>query len=178
MTNQLLTEIPKPVKTRHHLAQAVGIRGLKTEIGKVNGFNAKIAVLVTNIVGSMWCAWAFCLIALTSLPAILVGTGWISKTVFPSWLITASLISIVAWVAQTFIQLVLLSVIMVGQNVQAIASDARSQHTYEDTVKIIDALDLNTQGGIKDLHDAICAHIDSVLAPKAPATKAVAVKKK
>ncbi len=159
MTDQLVS-IPKPVTTRHHLAQAVSVRGLRSDLQKVDGANAKIAVFVTNIVGSMWCAYVFTLIALTSLPAILVGTGWIPKTTFPSWLITASLISIVAWIAQTFIQLVLLSVIMVGQNVQSIASDARSEHTYEDTVKIIDALDIHTAGGLKDLHDSLIQYID------------------
>ena len=129
MTDQL-SAIPKPVKTQHHLGQAVSLKGLKADMQKVDGLNAKIAVFVTNIVGSMWCAYLFCLIA------------------------------IVAWIAQTFIQLVLLSVIMVGQNVQSIASDARSEHTYEDTVKIIDALNMHTDGGIKDLHDSLVEYID------------------
>jgi hypothetical protein len=62
---------------------------------------------------------------------------------------------IISWIAQTFLQLVLLSVIMVGQNVQAEAGDVRSQHTYEDTVQILDRLDIHTQGGIKDLADRI-----------------------
>ncbi len=159
MTDQL-TGIPNPVKTRHHLAQAVSIKGLKADMQKVDGVNAKIAVFVTNIVGSMWCAYLFCLIALTSLPAIITGTGWIPKDTFPSWLVSVSLIAIVAWIAQTFIQLVLLSVIMVGQNVQSIASDARSEHTYEDTVKIIDALNIHTEGGIKDLNDSLMHYID------------------
>ena len=41
-------------------------------------------------------------------------------------------IIIVAWIAQTFLQLVLLPVIIVGQNIQAAASDARAAATYED----------------------------------------------
>ena len=64
---------------------------------------------------------------------------------------------IIAWIAQTFLQLVLLSVIMVGQNVQSQASDLRSQHTYEDTVLILDRLDIHTEGGLKDLADRIDA---------------------
>ena len=133
MTDQLL-RIPKPVTTRHHLAQAVSIKGLKADMQKVDGFNAKIAVFVTNIVGSMWCAYLFCLIALTSLPAIITGTGWIPKTrshpgscpsvSLPSWRRSPRHSS--SWY---------FPVIMVGQNVQSIASDARSEHTYEDTVK-------------------------------------------
>jgi hypothetical protein len=64
----------------------------------------------------MWCAYAFALFDLISLPdAIRAGTA-----------------AIVSWVAQTFLQLVLLSVIMVGQNVQAAAADKRAEATYDD----------------------------------------------
>jgi hypothetical protein len=108
---------------------------------KVNGANAKIAVFLTNIVGSMWCAYAFAVIALFGLrPALKPGGE-----------------GIVAWIAQTFLQLVLLSVIMVGQNVQSQASDVRSQHTYDDTLEILDRLDIHTEGGLKDLADRIDA---------------------
>jgi hypothetical protein len=44
---------------------------------------------------------------------------------------------------------------MVGQNVQSVASDIRSQHTYDDTVQILDRLDIHTEGGLKDLADRI-----------------------
>ena len=54
---------------------------------------------------------------------------------------------------------------MVGQNVQSEASDVRSQHTYDDTVEILDRLDIHTQGGIKDLADRIDA-IDAKLGSK------------
>jgi hypothetical protein len=160
MTNLLVTEIAKPVKTRHHLAQAVSLKGVKAEMKKVDGLNAKLAVFLTNLVGSMWCAYVFSVIAVVSLPAILTAGNFVSRGTFPQWLISAGLIALIAWIAQTFLQLVLLSVIMVGQNVQSIASDARSEHTYEDTVKIIDALDIHTDGGIKDLHDSLIKHID------------------
>ena len=43
------------------------------------------------------------------------------------------LIALVSWIAQTYIQLVLLSVIIVGQNIQSAASDARAAKTFEDT---------------------------------------------
>jgi hypothetical protein len=46
--------------------------------------------------------------------------------------IRAGTAAIVSWVAQTFLQLVLLSVIMVGQNVQAAAADKRSAATFHD----------------------------------------------
>jgi len=133
------SQIPRPVKTRHHIAQAISIRGLRGDVQKADGVNAKIAVFLTNIVGSMWCAYVFAVIALIGLgPALKPGGE-----------------GIIAWIAQTFLQLVLLSVIMVGQNVQSEASDARSQHTYDDTVQILDRLDIHTEGGLKDLADRI-----------------------
>lgn len=80
-------------------------------------FNARAAIVITKSVGTMWCAYAFALFDLLSLPsAIHTGTP-----------------AIVSWVAQTFLQLVLLSVIMVGQDVQARAADARSVQTFNDT---------------------------------------------
>jgi hypothetical protein len=64
----------------------------------------------------MWCAYAFACLALISLPAA-IGGG------------TAALI---AWIAQTFLQLVLLSIIMVGQKVVAAKSDRQLEQTYRD----------------------------------------------
>jgi hypothetical protein len=97
----------------------------------------------------MTCAWIFCLLALTSLPATL--TVAFGLHVFPHWLVDVGLISLVAWIAQTFLQLVLLSVIMVGQNVEEAAADARAAKTFYDTETIVDRLDLHTQGGIEIL---------------------------
>lgn len=102
---------------------------------EVDGFNAKIAVFVTSIVGTMWCAYLFTIIALLGLPAALKPSGE----------------GIIAWIAQTFLQLVLLSVIMVGQNVQSIAADARSVETFKDAETIRDYLDLETPGGLETL---------------------------
>jgi len=132
-------QIPKPVTTHHHIGQAISIRGLRADVQRVDGVNAKIAVFLTNIVGSMWCAYGFAIIALIGLPPALKPGGE----------------GIIAWIAQTFLQLVLLSVIMVGQNVQSLANDVRSQHTYDDTVQILDRLDIHTEGGLKDLADRI-----------------------
>jgi hypothetical protein len=133
------TQIPKAFKAHLHTRQAISLRGLRAQIKRADGINAKIAVFLTNVVGSMWCAYAFAIIAIIGLPAALKPGGE----------------GIISWIAQTFLQLVLLSVIMVGQNVQAEAGDVRSQRTYDDTVQILDRLDIHTQGGIKDLADRI-----------------------
>jgi hypothetical protein len=132
-------QLSRPVKTRHHIGQAISIHGLRDDVRRADGVNAKIAVFLTNIVGSMWCAYVFAVIALIGLPPALKPGGE----------------GIISWIAQTFLQLVLLSVIMVGQNVQSVASDVRSQHTYDDTVLILDRLDIHSEGGLKDLADRI-----------------------
>src|SRR5690349_2845878 len=84
-------------------------------------FNDWLAVSITSIVGTMWCAYAFGCLALVSLPAAIKGG-------------TATL---VAWVAQTFLQLVLLSIIMVGQKVAAAKSDRQLEQTYRDAEALL-----------------------------------------
>jgi hypothetical protein len=125
----------RPVKTEHHLAKALhpSPRVLKEAMGEAEGFNAKFAVLITRLVGTMWCAYLFAVIALLGLgPALKPGGE-----------------GLVAWIAQTFLQLVLLSVIMVGQTVQSLAADARSANTFKDAETILDRLDVHTQGGLQ-----------------------------
>ncbi|HYM84689.1 MAG TPA: hypothetical protein VEY67_11100 [Candidatus Dormibacteraeota bacterium] len=90
------------------------------------GVNGRIALALTTAVGTMWCAYAFGILALFALPAAL------GLTIFPDRTLT-----IVTWISQTFIQLVMLSVIMVGQNVQSAASDKRAQMTYEDADAVL-----------------------------------------
>lgn len=91
--------------------------------GPIGRLNAKIGLKITLVVGTMWCAYIFTLLALISAPSA-----------FKS----ANLIIIVAWIAQTFLQLVLLPIIIVGQNVQAAAADARSQATYDDAAAVLE----------------------------------------
>ena len=117
-------------------------------------FNKKLAVGITKNVGTMTSAYLFCLLSLCSLPAILNQTGWFGHP-FPHWMISVSLIALVAWVAQTFLQLVRLPIIIVGQNVQAEASDARAAKTFQDVETIVDRLDIHTQGGIAELRDEL-----------------------
>ena len=123
-------------------------------------FNKRIAVGITDRVGTMTGAYCFVLLAFVSLPAVLSAFGPFKHT-FPHWMTSVSLIALVAWVAQTFLQLVLLPIIIVGQNVHAEASDARSKMTFENTAMLVNKLDVHTEGGIKDAVDAIIEHIDS-----------------
>jgi hypothetical protein len=96
--------------------------GAATTTNERAGFNGWLAVRITNIVGTMWCAYAFTALALISLPtAIASGIG-----------------PLVAWIAQTFLQLVLLSIIMVGQKVAAAASDKQAFQTYKDAEALLE----------------------------------------
>jgi hypothetical protein len=133
-------------------------KDIRQAVSEVEGFNAKIAVLITQGVGTMACAYLFSIIALISLPAVLVQAEVFPASTFPSILVKPSTIALIAWIAQTFLQLVLLSVIMVGQRVQSLASDARAEKTFTDTEMIIDRLDTtHTAGGLKEILDAIQA---------------------
>lgn len=79
----------------------------------MNRFNDWLALKITQGVGTMWCAYAFVILACISLPAVLA---------------THNAVAIVAWIAQTFFQLVLLPIIIVGQNLQAKRHDELLNH--------------------------------------------------
>ena len=149
-----------PVNVHEQLPHVVrfNAKEIKKALGEVEGFNAKVALVITRSVGTMACAYVFAVIALISLPAA-IDSGQV--------------IMIVAWIAQTFLQLVLLSIIMVGQTVQSAASDARAAKEFADTETILDRLDTNTAGGIKDVLDAIHA-ITNRQAPSSPAPRSIA----
>lgn len=71
--------------------------------GPIGRLNARIGLRITVVVGTMWCAYLFTLLALVSAPSAFR---------------TGNTIIMVAWIAQTFLQLVLLPIIIVGQNVK------------------------------------------------------------
>ncbi len=83
--------------------------------------NARFGLKITMVVGTMWCAYAFTIIALFALPsAIKQGTYFV-----------------VVWLSSSFLQLVLLPIIIVGQNIQATAADKRSEDTYKDAEAVL-----------------------------------------
>lgn len=77
--------------------------------------NQRIAEKITSAVATMWCAYLFAAIALISLPTAIK---------------SGDTIVIVSWIAQTFLQLVLLSIIMVGQNVQSKSVEQKIDETH------------------------------------------------
>ena len=85
--------------------------------------NDRIGLFITKRVGNMWAAYVFIGLTLVSLPAALS---------------TQNTVIIVGWIAQTFLQLVLLPVIIVGQNLQAAESEKRAIATYKDAGAILE----------------------------------------
>lgn len=120
---------------------------LRHDIQAADGFNAKVAVVLTRVVGTMWCFWVFNGIALISLPTAIQ---------------SGNLTVLINWVSSNWIQLILLPALMVGQNLQNVAADARSAKMFDDIEKVkadmttaLDRLDTRTQGGLKDVLDAV-----------------------
>ncbi len=104
--------VPRLV-TRHEVAD------LMHGHNAIGHFNNAVAVLVTHAVGSMWAAYVFVLIALVSLPQAL------------SAFMKGDTVTGIAWLSQSFLQLVLLPILMVGQNVIAAGQDARAETDHE-----------------------------------------------
>lgn len=145
MTGADQTELtPRPAHTRHHMAGALALSpaSIRRDLAAADNFNAKVAVLLTKVVGTMWAFWLFNGIALVSLPSA-VKTG--------------NLTVIINWVSSNWIQLILLPALMVGQNLQNVAADARADKMFNDTELIVDRLDTRTQGGITEILTAISA---------------------
>ena len=86
------------------------------------GLNGRIGLMITTLVGTMVCAYVFAAIALVSLPSAIR---------------SHSLTILIAWVSSNFLQLILLPVIIVGQNLQAKASDKRAEQTYKDAEAVL-----------------------------------------
>jgi len=85
----------------------------------VGRFNSRVAVLITRGVGTMWAAYVFVLIALVSLPQALAA------------FLAGDTVTGITWLSQSFLQLVLLPVILVGQRVISDAQDLRAEADHE-----------------------------------------------
>ena len=115
-------------------------------------FNARLALVITAVVGSMFCAYAFALLAVAGLPTALKPGN----------------IGLLFWISSDFLQLTLLSVIIVGQNIQAKAADKRAEQTYLDAEAVLhEALQIQAHLEVQDQHlmsqDAILEALTAVL---------------
>ncbi len=139
---------PRAAERVHHGAPTVRKAADAMAGSRVARFNRRVGLGITTSVGTMWCAYVFVLITLVSLPAALS---------------SGQPIIIISWIAQTFLQLVLLPVIIVGQNIQAAAADARSAATYADAGAILEEAK-NIQTHLKSQDAAIGVLLDKTLA--------------
>ena len=76
----------------------------------------RIALWVTDKLGTMTCALIFCVIALVSLPAVLA---------------TRSIVNFIQWLSGAFIQLVALAILGAGQKLQSKHSERLEERIYE-----------------------------------------------
>jgi hypothetical protein len=112
-----------PVLTHTKKHEHVAIDAESNAEAPAKTLNQKIGLGITKRVGTMWAAYLFFGLTLVSAPAAFM---------------SGNTLTIVAWIAQTFLQLVLLPIIIVGQNIQAAASDRRAIATYEDAGAILE----------------------------------------
>ena len=117
----LYRHVPHPWIARRKDAGPVQVAAQAGE-----GINSRIALKICAAVGTMLTAYLFAGLALIALPSVLGYTWFPPRTLL-----------IVAWISQTFIQLVMLAVLQLGQNLQARGADARSQQTYLDVEAIL-----------------------------------------
>ena len=102
--------------------------------------HGRIALRICAAVGTMVAAYLFAGLALLALPAVLGYTWFPSRTLL-----------IVAWISQTFTQLVMLAILQLGQNLQAKGADARAQQTFLDAEAILsECLELQKHMGAQD----------------------------
>jgi hypothetical protein len=120
--------------------------------------NARFGLRVTLAVGTMWSAYIFTIIALFALPdAIKQGTYYI-----------------IVWLSSSFLQLVLLPIIIVGQNIQATASDKRAEETFKDAEAVLkEAEEIQKHLLAQDeVITAIMARLESLIGQVPPPTVA------
>ena len=113
---QLYTRVSHPEEAKRSKP-----RHVKDPLKK--NLNGRIALWITNNVGTMWCAYVFAVIGTIGIVASLTNN--------------AELVLIIAAISGYFLQLVLLPIIIVGQNLQSEAADHRSEQTYKDAEVIL-----------------------------------------
>jgi hypothetical protein len=120
--SNIFTHHPHPYIEERKLAGPVRVRDQRRTDTGWHRVNAKVGLTITLLVGTMLCGYIFAAIALISLPSAIK---------------SHNLTIIVAWISSNFLQLVLLPIIIVGQNIQAAAADKRSEATYNDADAVL-----------------------------------------
>jgi len=151
LSSRIFEYVPNPHIEKRKARPPKKTHNLNPTPGALARFNAWLGVKITSGVGTMWCAYGFAALALISLPdAIHQGRA-----------------ATIAWIAQTFLQLVLLSIIMVGQKVEGAASENRAIDTYKDAEALLSEV-IEIQKHLL-AQDASLQKLIDALAAKAPA---------
>jgi hypothetical protein len=120
----LFTHVPHPRISERKQEKPVRVqeqrKGFQPGASIVERFNSRVGLVITVVVGTMWAAYLFAAIALISLP------DNVHKTQ-----------DLILWISSSFLQLVLLPIIIVGQNIQAKAADKRAEATYKDADAVL-----------------------------------------
>lgn len=122
-------------------------------------FNKACAVWITKNVGTMTAFWVFTGLSMLVVPSCLYEAGYISTKAFYT---TFGFNLLCTLILSTWLELALMPAIMVGQNLQSAAADARAEKEFEDIEKLrddlttaLDRLDTETEGGLQTVLEAI-----------------------
>jgi hypothetical protein len=96
----------------------------------IGRFNNWLAVKITKSVGTMWAAYLFALIGMVSFPQALAAFE------------KGDTVTGISWLSQSLLQLVLLPIIIVGQNVISASQDARAEADHE-TITVLHAINVH-----------------------------------
>jgi len=138
--NQIDSLLSRAQAHHHQLFDRNAARDAVHGGGAIGAINKWLAVKITEGVGTMWCAYAFAALALVSLPAAI-------KSHDP--------VILVSWLSQTFLQLVLLSIIIVGQQVLAAASDQRAEADHE-TLQLLHQINVTQLEILNEVRGSVC----------------------
>lgn len=111
--------LAEPKAHRPRLVTSSDVRSRVHGSGTLGRFNSWLAVTITRAVGTMWAAYLFAAISFISLPQAIAAFG------------RGDTLSGVTWLSQSFLQLVLLPIIIVGQNVTSAIQDERARADHE-----------------------------------------------
>jgi hypothetical protein len=168
----LHTHVPHPHIAHRKEAGPVKVADARPGGNVVTRLNTRAAVIITRAVGSMWAAYAFCVLAFYGLPAGLHGGA----------------AGFVQWASSQFIQLVLLPIILVGSAVLAEVSDRLAKRQFDDVEAILHgqseqaahlaAQDEKIVALLEEIkaNTALTEEVRAAIAAKVPAAKRLATK--
>ena len=125
----LLAALEKPSKHVPRLVTSQALRASRPKAGAITRFNDWLGVQITKGVGTMWAAYLFMAIGFCSFPQALAAFH------------KGDTLTVISWLSQSFLQLVLLPIIIVGQNVISASQDARAEADHE-TLTVLHAINV------------------------------------